>query len=174
MTTLNNIIATWFYLGRISKAPGTWGSIGGGIFIYMLFFYWHDIFGQNITPLQYLCFTVALFLIGILAADKFDKDHKTHDSKMIVIDEVVGMMITIAPLVWVFQNSETSLFFSGWQQPIIAFVLFRFFDILKPWPIGAIDRKIKGGLGVMIDDVIAGIFAAIGFIAIGYMYHVAF
>lgn len=171
MKHLNDVFATWGYLGRISKAPGTWGTLGGLFFIYLVFLNWHYYTGQNISLAYYGSFTLALFLLGVLSADKYDRDHKTHDSKKIVIDEVVGMMITLLPLVWVFENSATPLYFSGWAQPVIGFLLFRFFDILKPWPISLADKNIKGGLGVMMDDVLAGIAAAICFIAIGYGYH---
>ena len=174
ITQLNNIFATWFYLGYIKKAPGTWGSLGGLVFIYILFLHWHESFGHNISLLQYGCFTLALFLLGVLSANKFDKDKNTHDSKMIVIDEVVGMMITLLPLVAVFQNSETSLLLSGWMQPVIGFALFRFFDVVKPWPISFIDQKVKGGFGVMLDDVLAGIAASLCFTLIGYAYHAYF
>jgi phosphatidylglycerophosphatase A len=70
-----------------------------------------------------------------------------HDHSGIVWDEIVGYLVTmyLAP--------------SGWEWIIIGFLLFRFFDIAKPWPIGLADRKLKGGFGIMVDDVIAGIFA---------------
>ncbi len=171
MKQLNDLFATWGYLGRIPKAPGTWGTLGGLLFIYLLFLNWHHYFEQNISILYYASFTLALFLLGVISADKFDKDHKTHDSKRIVIDEVVGIMVTLIPLVWVFQNSGTPLYATGWMQPVIGFVLFRFFDILKPWPISLADKNIKGGMGVMIDDVLAGIAAALCFTAVGYGYH---
>ena len=171
MKQLNDVLATWGYLGRIPKAPGTWGTLGGLLFIYLIFLNWHYYFGENISLWQYCSLTMGFFLLGVLSANKYDQDHKTHDSKKIVIDEVVGMMVTLIPLVWVFQNSDTPLYLSGFIQPIIGFVFFRFFDILKPWPISLADKNVKGGFGVMLDDVLAGIAAALCFTAIGYGYH---
>ena len=168
---LNNAIATWGYLGRIPIAPGTWGSLGGLFFIYMLFINWEHYFGHNISLLQFSAFTFAFFLIGVLSADKYDKDNKTHDSKQIVIDEVVGMMVTCLPLIWLAETHNAFLAFGDWIQPLLAFLLFRFFDILKPWPISIIDKNTKGGFGVMIDDVLAGIAAAGCFLLIGYTFH---
>ena len=171
MTQLNDAFATWFYLGKIPKAPGTWGSLGGLAFVYIISLHWHDLFGHNIDFWQYSAFTLALLLIGIFSAGKFDQDHKTKDSKKIVIDEVVGMMITCMPMVFLADYYEAPLAFDGWIQPVIAFALFRFFDILKPWPISLVDKNVKGGLGVMLDDVLAGIAAAICFVMIGYTFH---
>lgn len=167
MKQLNDAFATWCYLGRIPWGPGTWGSIGGLIFIYMMLFHWHDVFGHNITLFQYFTFTLALFLLGVLSSGKFDKDHGTQDSKMIVIDEVVGMMVTCIPLFLMPLQSHDSMALSGWLLPICAFVFFRFFDILKPWPIKLIDAKMHGGWGVMLDDVLAGIAAAACLYVIG-------
>ncbi len=171
MKQLNNAFATWFYLGQIPKAPGTWGTLGGLAFVYIVSLHWEDVFGHNIDLWQFIVFTFALFLLGVLSAGKFDKDHGTKDSKMIVIDEVVGIMITCMPMVFLADRYEVPLAFDGWKQPLIAFILFRFFDILKPWPISLADQKIKGGLGVMLDDVLAGIAAATCFVIIGYTFH---
>lgn len=134
-------LASWFGFGFLSPAPGTWGSLGAlpfGILIYAL--------GGEI---YLLCAAVIITIIGLWAADRFDKDMGGHDSKMIVIDEVAGQWIALIP-------AALNPFLI-----IIAFITFRFFDILKPWPIGYIDKHVKGAAGVMFDDVVAGIFAAI-------------
>ncbi len=134
-------LASWFGCGFINPAPGTWGSLGAlpfGIIIYM--------FG-GASGLAVAAFIVTL--IGLWSADKFDKAMDGHDSKMIVIDEVAGQWIALIPAAL---NPALIL---------IAFILFRFFDILKPWPISFIDKKVSGALGVMGDDILAGLFAAI-------------
>ncbi len=134
-------LASWFGSGFISPAPGTWGTLGAipfGIIIYAL----SGAYGLAIA-------TIIITVIGLWAADKFDNAMNGHDSKMIVIDEVAGMWIALIPAAL---NPVLIL---------IAFIAFRFFDILKPYPISYIDKKVKGASGVMGDDILAGIFASI-------------
>ncbi len=139
-------LASWFGSGFISPAPGTWGSLAAlpfGIAIYA--------FGGAIAL---SIAAIIITIIGLWAADKFDKAMDGHDSKMIVIDEVAGQWIALIPAA---------------LNPvliIVAFIMFRFFDILKPWPISFVDKKVSGAAGVMGDDIIAGIFAAICVIGI--------
>src|SRR5690606_17671169 len=85
-----------------------------------------------------------------------------HDHGGIVFDEIVGYLIAAAPLVWLSPVSWT-----GWLAGIVlAFLLFRLFDILKPWPIRVLDRRVHGGFGIMLDDAAAGLVAALLLIAI--------
>lgn len=135
------ILSTWFYSGLLNPAPGTWGTIAALPFAYGL------IVLDNIWIT--LAAIAAVFIIGLWGGDVMEKQTGIHDDKRIVIDEVAGMWIAIIPATL---NPLTLL---------AAFVLFRFFDILKPWPIGWVDKKVKGSFGVMFDDIIAGIFAAI-------------
>jgi phosphatidylglycerophosphatase A len=127
-----------FGSGLASKAPGTFGTLAA-IPIYCLM--------QDLSLLNYLVVTLVAFIAGIwicqLSANWLGKE----DPSAVVWDEIVGYMVTMtaAP--------------AGWQWMVVGFVLFRIFDILKPWPISYLDRNIHGGLGIMIDDVIAGIFS---------------
>jgi phosphatidylglycerophosphatase A len=131
-------------LGRIPKAPGTFGTLMGVfIFFFIDFFY-------NQSPLALLITTLIVFFVGWLACAYAEKDLNTHDDKSVVIDEVLGYLIAMFPLPWVY---PLPLGF------VWGFLLFRFYDILKPGPIGWIDRKMPGGLGVMLDDALAGLFA---------------
>ena len=139
-------LASWFGFGFINPAPGTWGTIGAipfGVVIYALCGAW----GLALA-------TIIITIIGFWAADKFDKSMSGHDSKMIVIDEVAGVWIALIP--------------AGLNPLLIiaAFITFRFFDILKPWPISFIDKKVKGAMGVMGDDLLAGVIAALCIIGI--------
>jgi phosphatidylglycerophosphatase A len=93
--------------------------------------------------------TLILFPIGIMAAQAYEAQSATHDAKEIVIDEVVGFLITMT---WLPMT---------WQSVVLGFVIFRFLDIVKPPPIRQFDRKVPGGLGVMLDDVAAGIIGSI-------------
>ncbi len=134
-------LASWLGSGFIKPAPGTWGSLAAipfGLIIY----------GYGEASALAIA-VIIVTIIGLWAADKFDKAMDGHDSKMIVIDEVAGQWIALIPA------ALNPLLI------IIAFITFRFFDILKPYPISFIDKKVKGAWGVMGDDIIAGIFAAL-------------
>lgn len=134
-------LATWFGFGFARPAPGTWGTLGAMPFGIILL-----IFGGKIA----LAISILLvFLIGLWAARKFEDMADVHDSSIIVIDEVAGVWITLLASTL----SPLSI--------VLAFVLFRVFDVLKPWPISWLDRNCSGAFGVMIDDVAAGIMAAI-------------
>lgn len=136
-----HLLALGFGSGLSPKAPGTAGSFLA-MFICM---------GLLLLPWYYtLIVAIIFFILGTKACHEAEKAMGTHDHGGIVVDEFVGMFISI-------------LFFptGQWQLAILAFILFRIFDITKPYPINIADKKIPGGLGVMVDDVIAGIFALI-------------
>lgn len=133
-------IATWFGCGLMNKAPGTWGSLGAippGLLL---------LFGGGHTNL--LLGIIVIIALGFWATEQFSKATNTKDSGMVVIDEVAGMWIM--------------MFIAGlnfWPL-VLGFAAFRLFDILKPWPVSYFDRK-DGAFGVMMDDVAAGIYAAL-------------
>jgi phosphatidylglycerophosphatase A len=133
-------LATFFSIGKISKAPGTVATLATIPVWYLL---------AQTGSFIYMVVTFLLFPIGVWAAQTYEDQSATHDSKEIVIDEVVGFLIT---MVWLPVT---------WQSAVLGFVLFRFFDIVKPPPIRQIDKKIPGGFGVMADDVVAGIISSI-------------
>lgn len=133
-------LATGFYSGNLPKAPGTWGSL-------MALVPWF--FMRNMPLPSYLTLVAVIFVVGCLLAGSAEKILDQADAGPIVIDEFVGMFITLAaapshPAAW-----------------IIGFFLFRFFDILKPFPCSWFDTHIHGGFGIMFDDVIAGLYALI-------------
>jgi phosphatidylglycerophosphatase A len=133
-------LATFFGVGKAPKAPGTWGTVA--TLPLVLFF-------SYLGPLVYMAAVILLLPLSIIAAEVYEKQSGSHDAKEIVIDEVVGFMITMT---WMPQT---------WQAYLAGFVLFRFLDILKPPPIRYFDRRVPGGLGVVMDDVVAGIIANI-------------
>jgi len=149
----------WFFLtvgysGLLPKAPGTWGTLVSLIIAIALLF---------VIPPQTLFLSALLItLFAIKVIDKHEIDNE-HDDKRIVIDELAGMWIalSIAPATMLTMESLLDYKSGIAIQLILAFVLFRFFDIKKPSIIGRIDRETKGGLGVMGDDVIAGLAAGI-------------
>jgi phosphatidylglycerophosphatase A len=146
------ILATWFGCGLMKPAPGTWGTIGAlpfGIFMLVL----------GGWPIL-LAGAILISAIGYWAAAEYEKQSGTHDASSIVIDEVAGMWIALLPAA---------------LNPIsaaLAFILFRLFDILKPWPVGWADKKLPGALGVMADDILAGIIAAILLYGIRHYAHI--
>ncbi len=133
-------LATFFGVGKIRPAPGTWGSLAALPLAAALL---------HLGPLVMMGVILFSFPFCVIAAEVYQQDHprEGEDSSMIVVDEVLGMLIT---MVWMPLT---------WQSFLIGFALFRLLDILKPFPIGMLDRKIDGGLGVVIDDVAAGVIA---------------
>lgn len=138
---LVSMLVTCFFVGKMPYIPGTFGSICGVLIYFMLPY-------NYITPA-----ILALFCAGVVTSSYYEKIVKKSDPKEVVIDEVVGQMITLRLC---FCENEQSLY-----MYILPFLLFRFFDILKPWPIRVIDRNLHGGFGIMLDDVGASIFASI-------------
>lgn len=131
-------IAAGFGSGLMPFAPGTWGTLIA-IPIYWLL---------SFCPLAiYLCVTSAAFIVGVFVTDWVARDMGEHDYGGIVWDEIVGYLITMilvpVNVIWM----------------IVGFLLFRLFDIWKPQPIRTIDQKITGGMGIMLDDVLAAVFA---------------
>ena len=133
-------LAFGFGSGLAKKAPGTMGTLAA-IPVYLLIFQTGFISYSLLTILAAL---VGIWICGI-AAEKLDE----HDFGGIVWDEIVGYLITM----WLVPFS--------WQALVLGFILFRVFDILKPWPIKWVDQKVHGGLGIMLDDVLAAIFAGL-------------
>lgn len=152
---LNWLFLTLFKSGHVPKAPGTVGtliSLPFGVVILMFFG------SQTLFMLSIL-----ITLIAIKAIDKHEASCETHDDSRIVIDELVGMWIAlaIAPGI-VFTMGDLGNFNNGIAiQIVLSFIFFRIYDIKKPSLIGRIDRKTKGGLGVMGDDILAGFAAGI-------------
>jgi phosphatidylglycerophosphatase A len=133
--------------GLIPVAPGTFGSLEGvGLFLLIRAF-WAFPTGQ---ALAYAIFNVVIFGLGVLASDRVCTMLGAKDPRRIVVDEVSGQLISLSPLML----TPTPL------SVVIAFLLFRIFDIFKPYPIRKLER-LPGGLGVMADDVLAGIYAAL-------------
>lgn len=126
--------------GLVPRAPGTWGSL----LAVPLFIVLHP-YGQA----TYILTVAVLFVVGVYLSGRTARALGVHDHGAIVIDEVVGMLAT-----WVAVGP-------GWGTILAGFALFRFFDIVKPWPIRRIDQSVGGGLGIMLDDLVAAAMAAV-------------
>ena len=135
------LVATWFGTGLARWAPGTAASALALPAAWLLRSYTGEL-GLAIAAL-------VLFGIGVWAAATIERRTGVRDSPAIVVDEVAGQWIALLLV-----PAEPAAYGIG-------FVLFRLFDVVKPWPIGLIDRHVKGGVGVMLDDVVAGVFAAV-------------
>ena len=125
--------------GLAPKAPGTAGTLASLPFFYFMSF-------LNINT--YLIVLSIVIIFGIWLCGKTSSDLGVHDHPGIVWDEFAGMFVTMiaVPVTWI--------------SVLAGFLLFRLFDIWKPWPIGLLDKRISGGLGIMLDDILAGVFAA--------------
>ena len=135
-----HFLAFGFGSGLFTKAPGTAGTLLG-ILAWM--------FLVKLSLVTYTIVIVIAALAGIYFCGKTARDLNVHDHSGIVWDEIVGIWLAmiLVPVTW------------GWV--FVGFLLFRFFDILKPWPISWIDKNISGGIGIMADDLLAGGFTAI-------------
>ncbi len=144
-----HLLACGLGSGAVPRAPGTFGTIAV-IPLYLLM--------QPLAPLHYLLIVAIMSLFGVWICHAVAEDLGVHDHPGIVWDEWVGFLITmwLAP--------------SGWGWLLAGFVLFRLFDIVKPWPINLLDRHIPGGWGIMLDDILAGIYAFALIQLAGYVY----
>jgi phosphatidylglycerophosphatase A len=133
-------LALGFGSGLAKKAPGTWGTLAALLPYGLL---------QMLAPAIYLAVIAVAFVAGIFICDYASKKIGGHDHGGIVWDEFVGFWITmiLAP--------------PGFLWIALGFVLFRLFDIWKPWPIGWVDKRVGGGFGIMLDDVLAGLWALV-------------
>ena len=134
------MLATGLFVGKIPKIPGTIGTLVG---IFPILIYWNR--GGEYFLLNQIAITLAVFFIGIWASTVVVETFKEKDPDYVVIDEIAGYMVSMIG------------FAPTWQHLLIAFVLFRVFDIFKPPPI-KIFEKLPSGLGVMVDDIIAGAY----------------
>lgn len=141
-TSLALFIAEFFYCGKFPYAPGTIGSLGA-LFIYVPILY------SSFPRWILLPIIIILFFLGLWASHYGIVHYKKNDPKQVVIDEVVGIALPFLVI-----NAH-------WYEVLLAFGLFRFFDIVKPWPINMLEKRFKNAFGLMFDDVIAGFFAMI-------------
>ena len=132
-------VASLFGVGFLPVAPGTWATLIWGVPLVL-------VLGRLQTS-AYLYATLAVVAVSCLTAGRACRALGQKDSRHVVIDELAGFLVSmfLVPLMW--------------QMVATSFVLFRFFDIVKPWPVSWADRRVPGGLGVTLDDVLAGLYA---------------
>lgn len=148
LSTPVHLIAFGFGSGLARHAPGTWGTLAA-VPIFLL--------ASALPFYAYAALCLALFVLGCWACGESGRLLQVEDYPGFVFDEIVGFLLAAAPLVAWFGFWAPGV----WIELPIAFALFRVFDIVKPWPIAWFDRQVHGGLGVMLDDVLAGLFVAL-------------
>ncbi len=154
--TLNILFVTMFGIGKLPKIPGTFGSLATAIILYILF----HIF--NLSSSLILIGLIVIFIFSFLAVATHIKDNENKDPKEVIIDEFIGQSIPIY-LYEISHGTEKSadeaiIFYS------VCFILFRFFDIAKPFPVSYFDKNFKNSFGVIMDDVCAGFYVVLSLI----------
>ncbi len=135
------MVSTWFGIGLIPLAPGTWGSLAALPLAWVI---------QSVAgPYALFGASVLIFVFGWWAATVFVSRSDLSDPQVIVVDEVAGQLLVLAVAPATF-----------WYY-LAGLALFRFFDVRKPWPVRWADRSLKGGLGVMLDDMLAGVYGVV-------------
>ena len=153
---LNTLFVTMFGLGKAPKIPGTFGSLAT---IIILFIFFHIL---NLSSNLILIGLIVIFIFSFLAVTNYIKDNENKDPKEVIIDEFIGQSIPIY-LYEISHGTEKSadeaiIFYS------ICFILFRFFDIVKPFPVSYFDKNFKNSFGVIMDDVCAGFYVVLSLI----------
>ncbi|MBL4297451.1 phosphatidylglycerophosphatase A [Vibrio fluvialis] len=153
MTNPWHLLATGFGSGLSPVVPGTMGTLASVPFYLLL---------AQLPLTLYIVVVIAASLIGIKICQVTSDDMKVHDHGSIVWDEFAGFWITmlIVPVL------QLPVF--EWKWLLAGFMLFRFFDMVKPWPIGWLDKRVHGGLGIMLDDLVAGVMSALALALVGY------
>ena len=154
--TLNTLFVTMFGLGKVSKIPGTFGSLATIILLYIFF---HIL---NLSSNLILIGLIIIFIFSFFAVSSHIKNSENKDPKEIIIDEFIGQSIPI----YLYEIShgtekttdEAIIFY------IVCFILFRFFDIAKPFPVSFFDKNFKNSFGVIMDDVCAGFYVVLSLI----------
>ncbi|MGC6475381.1 MAG: phosphatidylglycerophosphatase A [Parvibaculales bacterium] len=139
-------LASFFGSGLLRPASGTWGSLLAFILAIIILI--------EFNKLTLFILSITLFFIGLWASTKWLAHDTNKDPSAIVIDEAAGLFLTLSLLPYSHQTSTASL------TLLLGFGFFRLFDILKPWPVSYADKQLSGALGVMLDDILAGLMAA--------------
>ena len=150
MSKLNFLFVTLFGIGKLKKIPGSYASLATTIFLFLLF---HIL---NLSPNTVLIGVIIIFLISLYAVNIFTQDLENKDPKEVVIDEFIGQSIPICLYEIAHEGTkETNQVLAFY---FIMFILFRIFDIAKPYPVSYYDKNFKNSFGVIMDDVCAGLY----------------
>ena len=153
---LNTLFVTLFGLGKLPKIPGTFGSLATVIILYIFF---HIL---NLSTNLILIGLIIIFIFSFLAVATHIKNNDNKDPKEVIIDEFIGQSIPIYLYEishGIKKSADEAIIFYG-----VCFILFRFFDIIKPFPVSFFDRNFKNSFGVIMDDVCAGFYVVLSLI----------
>tara|TARA_B100000131_G_scaffold72871_1_gene69114 strand:+ start:1121 stop:1615 length:495 start_codon:yes stop_codon:yes gene_type:complete len=153
LKNINSLFVTMFGIGKLPKIPGSYASLVTVIFLYILF----HIF--LIPPDLFLYFLLVIFITSLFAVNIFIKDLTNKDPKEVVIDEFIGQSIPIC--LYEIAHNETTNPARVLTFYFIMFILFRIFDIVKPYPVSYYDKNFKNSFGVIMDDVCAGLYVVV-------------
>ncbi len=173
------LLATCLNVGKLPKMPGTWGTLFTMYLIgWLVFLPRSTTMDADMIPKIILTATIIVNVMGIWVSDIYSKCTGRDDPKEVVIDEMGGMLITASIIMvgyialYVYDTMTYRpliLLMPGYA--VVGFLLFRLFDVWKPWIIGKLDRTVKGGLGIMLDDMLAGLFAGVVFWVMFFTLH---
>ena len=158
---LAEILTTFFYVGKLNPAPGTWGSLAAVVLAVALY----QAGGAMLLPLA----VVAITALGFWAVPAALAHSDDPDPSEIVIDEVAGQWLALC-FTFIPLARHGGAIFAAWPAFVVPFLLFRLFDIWKPWLVGLADRR-GDAAGVMLDDLWAGLFAGLVSVALAGLYH---
>tara|TARA_Y200000002_G_scaffold382449_1_gene399546 strand:- start:1476 stop:2000 length:525 start_codon:yes stop_codon:yes gene_type:complete len=167
LTKFSHLLASFFGIGLLPIAPGTWGSFAG-LLLFFSFIYLQS--SYLLFASLFLCFVIlAVIVCSFASKDLAEKDHKA-----IVIDEVAGAWLSFLfiPVLGIYDFSSSEWQKESYLAACFLFVLFRFFDIFKPHPISFIDSKFKSGFGIVLDDLVAGVFAGLTLLGINLFFQI--
>tara|TARA_B110000285_G_C15118017_1_gene615340 strand:- start:628 stop:1131 length:504 start_codon:yes stop_codon:yes gene_type:complete len=151
--SFNSYLVTMFGLGKIKFMPGTFGSLATAIFLFYLF---HSL---NISPGKILIILIIVFVYSFYAVSSYIKDSENKDPKEIVIDEFLGQSIPI--YLYEISHGTTKESSEAIVYYVLFFILFRYFDIMKPFPVSFFDKNFKNSFGVIMDDICAGLYVVL-------------
>ena len=152
MKKINILISTFFGYGYLSKIPGTVTSLVTTIFIYIAYEY------LGYVDLKFsIIFFLLLFFYSFYAVKDSESEFKNKDPRQIVIDEVLGQAMPLILLLYLNQNNQLSLQIEIYY--FLSFLSFRFFDIIKPFPVSYFDKNFKNYFGIIMDDIMAGFYS---------------
>ena len=154
MKKINILISTFFGCGYLTKMPGTVTSLVTIIFIYFAYEY------LGYTDLKFsIIFFLILFFYSFYAVKDSESEFKNKDPRQIVIDEVLGQAMPLILLLYLNQNDQLNIQIEIYY--FLSFIFFRFFDIIKPFPVSYFDRNFKNYFGIIMDDIMAGFYSMI-------------
>ena len=154
MKKINILLSTFFGYGYLTKIPGTITSAATAVFLYIAY----EVLGYNDLKFS-IIFFILLFFYSFYAVKDSEAEFENKDPRQIVIDEVLGQSMPIILLLYLNQTNQINISIEIYY--IFSFIFFRFFDILKPFPVNYFDKNYKNYFGIIMDDIIAGLYSMI-------------